>query len=67
LPRGEGFCIGIRYGNGGPEYYSPYGDKDKVRALYNKYKDMATVDKICNVDHTILYDEEDTANFAKEH
>ncbi|SRR5260221_14168620 len=31
-------CIGIRYGNEGHEYLSPYGDKDKVQALLDKYK-----------------------------
>lgn len=39
LPQPDGdHCIGIRYGNKGSEYLSPFGDKEKVQALLNKYK-----------------------------
>lgn len=29
--------IGVRYGNGGPEYLSPYGEQSKVAELLKKY------------------------------
>lgn len=38
LPQPDGFHdIGIRYGNGIEQYISPYGNKEKVQALLNKY------------------------------
>ena len=30
--------IGVRYGNDGPEYLSPYGDQSKVLELLKKYQ-----------------------------
>ena len=40
LPQPDGdHSIGIRYGNDGEDYLSPAGDKEKVQALLDKYKD----------------------------
>lgn len=39
LPQPSGFhSIGIRYGEDGPDYLSPMGNKSKVEALLQKYR-----------------------------
>lgn len=30
-------CIGVRYGNEGHQYLSPYGDQEKIQKLLEKY------------------------------
>lgn len=34
---GMSHSIGIRYGNNGPEYLSPFGVQEKIQALLEKY------------------------------